>query len=252
MITQTQGRNLFLATAPVAALLLGWQWLTFAGKVPPTLLPSPGAVFGATIESLGNPFFLNDLRVTLFRLLSGFGIAVVVGIGLALIGASNRYAGTVLRSAVRLLAPIPKIALYPALILIFGFDNMSKVVLVFIDAVFPILLATYQGILRVEPKLIWSARAMGEPPLRCLVTVALPAALPSILTGCRVGLIISCIVVFLAEMISSTDGLGHVLIDAARNFDTVNMFVPIILISMLGLMLNLLFNMLRRRLLAGH
>lgn len=252
MITLMQARNLFLATAPVAAVLLGWQWLTFAEKVLPTLLPSPGAVFGATIESLANPFFLNDLKITLFRLLSGFGIAVVVGVGLALIGASNRYVGNVLRSTVRLLAPIPKIALYPALILIFGFDNMSKIILVFVDAVFPILLATYQGILRVEPKLIWSARAMGEPPLRCLVTVALPAALPSIMTGCRVGLIISCIVVFLAEMISSTDGLGHVLIYAARNFDTVNMFVPIILISMLGLTLNILFNMLRRRLLAGH
>ena len=70
---------------------------------------------------------------------------------------------------------------------------------------------------------------------RCLFTVVLPAALPSILTGCRIGLVISCIVVFLAEMITSTDGLGHLLVRAARNFQTVDMFVPLITISLLGL-----------------
>ena len=79
----------------------------------------------------------------------------------------------------------------------------------------------------------------------------LPAALPSVLTGCRIGLVISCIVVFLAEMITSTDGLGHLLVHASRNFQTVDMFVPLIAISMLGLALNVGFNTLRRRLLIG-
>ena len=77
------------------------------------------------------------------------------------------------------------------------------------------------------------------------------AALPSVLTGCRIGLVISCIVVFLAEMITSTDGLGHLLVRAARNFQTVDMFVPLIAISLLGLLLNAVFNLLRARLLAG-
>jgi NitT/TauT family transport system permease protein len=103
----------------------------------------------------------------------------------------------------------------------------------------------------VEPKLAWSARAAGVSPMRTLFTVVLPAAMPSVLTGARIGLIISCIVVFLAEMITSTDGLGHLLMRAARNFQTVDMFVPLIAISMLGLMLNALFNLVRRRLLRG-
>jgi hypothetical protein len=102
------------------------------------------------------------------------------------------------------------------------------------DAVFPILLATYQGTAAVEPKLVWSARAAGCAPRRALFTVVLMAALPSVLTGCRIGLIISCIVVFLAEMITSTDGLGYLLVRAGRNFQTVDMFVPLISISILG------------------
>jgi len=110
------------------------------------------------------------------------------------------------------------------------------------DAAFPILLATHQGTSAVEPKLAWSARAAGTSPLACLVTVVLPAALPSVLTGCRIALVISCIVVFLAEMITSTDGLGHLLVRASRNFQTVDMFVPLITISLLGLALNAAFN----------
>jgi ABC-type nitrate/sulfonate/bicarbonate transport system permease component len=75
--------------------------------------------------------------------------------------------------------------------------------------------------------------------------------LPSVLTGARIGLVIACIVVFLAEMITSTDGLGHLLVLAARNFRTVDMFVPLISISLMGLALNAAFNALRARLLRG-
>ena len=89
------------------------------------------------------------------------------------------------------------------------------------------------------------------PPRRALFTVVLMAALPSVLTGCRIGLIISCIVVFLAEMITSTDGLGYLLVRAGRNFQTVDMFVPLISISILGLTLNAGFNALRKWLLRG-
>jgi ABC-type nitrate/sulfonate/bicarbonate transport system permease component len=146
---------------------------------------------------------------------------------------------------------VPKIALYPALVLILGFEHASKVALVAADAVFPILLATYQGAAAVETKLVWSALAAGASPRRTLLTVVLPAAMPAILTGCRIGLVIACIVVFLAEMLSSTNGLGHLLVYASRTFQTVDMYVPLITISMLGLLLHAAFNALRRRLLAG-
>jgi NitT/TauT family transport system permease protein len=98
---------------------------------------------------------------------------------------------------------------------------------------------------------VWSALAAGTPRWQILFKVIAPAALPSILTGCRIGLVISCIVVFLAEMISSTDGLGHLLVGAARTFQTVDMFVPLITISLLGLMLNGLLYGLRKYLLRG-
>ncbi|HEY2137452.1 MAG TPA: ABC transporter permease [Xanthobacteraceae bacterium] len=236
---------------PIMLIIALWQAIVASGVAPPAILPAPGAVFARLIEQLGNPLYLGHAAVTLFRLFAGFCIAAVAGVGLGLAATGSRAFGALLTPVIRVLAPVPKVALYPAFILVLGFDNASKIALVVADAIFPILLATHQGMSAIEPKLVWSARAAGASPLRCLFAVVLPAALPSVLTGCRIGLVISCIVVFLAEMITSTDGLGHLLVLAARNFQTVNMFVPLITISLLGLALNAGFNALRRRLLAG-
>ena len=215
------------------------------------LLPAPGAVFARLIEQAGSRQFLDHAAITLYRLFAGFSIAAVIGVTLGVAATGSRTVESLVKPLVRVLAPLPKVALYPAMILILGFDDASKIALVVADAVFPILLATYQGTSAVDTKLVWSARAAGCAPTRALFTVVLMAALPSVLTGCRIGLIISCIVVFLAEMITSTDGLGYLLVRAGRNFQTVDMFVPLISISILGLTLNAAFNMLRAYLLRG-
>jgi ABC-type nitrate/sulfonate/bicarbonate transport system permease component len=240
-----RARDAAIGALPIALLIGVWALIAGQGWAPPALLPAPGAVFLRLAQQLQTATFLDHVATTLFRLFAGFGIAVVLGVGLGIAATGSRVIASVLRPLIRVLAPIPKVALYPALILTLGFDHASKVALVAADAVFPILLATYLGSGAVEPKLVWSARAAGASRLHCLFTIVLMAALPSILTGCRIGLVIACIVVFLAEMITSTDGLGHLLVRAARSFQTVDMFVPLIAISLLGLSLNAAFNALK-------
>ena len=216
------------------------------------LLPPPGAVFARLIQQFGNRQFTGERRdhaVPPVRGLLDCGRSSASRSALAATG--SKPVESVVKPLVRVLAPLPKVALYPAMILILGFDHASKITLVAADAVFPILLATYQGTAAVEPKLVWSARAAGTSQRAALFKVVLMAALPSVLTGCRIGLIISCIVVFLAEMITSTDGLGYLLVRAGRNFQTVDMFVPLISISILGLTLNAAFNALRAVAAAG-
>ncbi len=237
---------------PVALLLAVWEACVDAGLVRKILLPAPSAVFARLAELLQTATFLEHVAQTLERLFAGLAIATALGVALGLAAAASRPAGRMIQPLVRVLAPIPKIALYPALILILGFDHASKIALVAADAVFPILFATLHGARMVEPKLLWSARAAGTSPRACVFKILLPAALPSILTGFRIALVISCVVVFLAEMVSSTDGLGHLLIRAARAFRTVDMFVPLVTISLLGLALNALVAAGRRRLLAGY
>jgi NitT/TauT family transport system permease protein len=236
---------------PILMLIGFWQLLVSTGRAPPSLLPPPLAVFSRLAEQLVSSNFLDQAGDTLLRLFVGFSIAVVVGVGLGLAAAVNRTVDALVRPVVRVLAPVPKVALYPALLLLVGFGHASKIALVAADALFPILLSTYYGATMVEQKLIWSALAAGTKPREVLYKVVLPAALPSILTGCRIGLVISCIVVFLAEMISSTNGLGYLLVRAARSFQTVDMFVPLISISLLGLTLNSLLYGVRKFLLKG-
>lgn len=243
--------DVLLGIVPIALVVALWQALSSFGYAPVTLLPPPGAVFMRLAQQLGSSTFQLEVGVTLFRLFAGFSIAVVLGVGIGLAAAVNPAINAVVRPIVRVLAPLPKVALYPALLLLLGFGHGSKITLVVADALFPILLATYYGASMVEQKLIWSAMAAGTPRRQILFKVVLPAAVPSILTGCRIGLVISCIVVFLAEMITSTEGLGHLLVTAARTFQTVDMFVPLITISLLGLILNGLLQGLRAYLLRG-
>jgi NitT/TauT family transport system permease protein len=251
MNTRAISADVALGLVPIALVIALWQALVSLGYAPVTLLPPPGQVALRLLHQLAGAPFWHEIAVTLFRLFAGFLIAVILGVGIGLAAAVSPAVNAVVKPVVRVLAPVPKVALYPALLLILGFDHASKVTLVAADALFPILLATYYGASMVEQKLVWSALAAGTPPREVLFKVVLPAAMPQILTGARIGLVISCIVVFLAEMITSTDGLGHLLVIAARNFQTVDMFVPLITISLLGLILNGLLHGLRSYLLRG-
>jgi NitT/TauT family transport system permease protein len=251
MNSRALSAEVLLGIAPIALLIALWQGLVSFGFAPATLLPPPGTVFARLLQQLTNGTFQQEIVATLIRLFAGFLIAVVLGVGIGVAAAASPAINAVVRPIVRVLAPLPKVALYPALLLLLGFNHESKITLVAADALFPILLSTYYGASTVEQKLIWSAMAAGTSPREILFKVVLPAAMPSILTGCRIGLVISCIVVFLAEMITSTDGLGHVLVTAARTFQAVDMFVPLITISLLGLVLNGLLQAARTYLLRG-
>jgi ABC-type nitrate/sulfonate/bicarbonate transport system permease component len=251
MSARAVSTDVLLGVTPMVLVIALWQALVSFGYAPISLLPAPGHVFLRLAQQLASGGFLHEIGATLLRLFAGFSIAVILGVGIGLAAAVNPAVNAVVKPLVRVLAPVPKVALYPALLLILGFDHASKITLVAADALFPILLSTYYGASMVEQKLIWSAMAAGTPRRQILFKVVLPAAVPSILTGCRIGLVISCIVVFLAEMITSTEGLGHLLVTAARTFQAVDMFVPLITISLLGLILNGLLQAVRSWLLRG-
>lgn len=244
-------RSAALALYPVAIVLAAWESACAAGLVRPAFLPAPSAILARLWELLQTQSFLEHVAQTLIRLSGGLAIAAVLGVGLGLAAAGSRTGARLLEPLVRVIAPIPKIALYPALILVLGFDHASKIALVAADATFPILLATYHGAQSVDPRLVWSARAAGTSARAAVFKVVLPASMPSIMTGLRIGMVIASVVVFLAEMISSTDGLGHLLVRAARSFRTVDMFVPLVTISALGLASSALLALARRKLLAG-
>jgi ABC-type nitrate/sulfonate/bicarbonate transport system permease component len=222
----------------IVLLLALWEAAVRLGFAPQTLLPAPSAVAVALFHDFGHQRFLSDFALTLYRLLAGLVIAIGAGVVLGIGAAQSRLGPMLLEPLVRVLSPLPKIVFFPAFLLLLGFGSTSRIVLVVIDAIFPALLAAYYGARAVDEKLIWSAQAAGMSPVACIFRIALPAALPGILTGVRISIVIGCVVVFLSEMVAPGDGLGDELIRAARSFQTVQMFVPLVTISLLGLILD--------------
>src|SRR5574337_127917 len=213
------------AFSPIVVLLV-WEAVCRLNWVDAQLLPAPSAILARLVELASGSEFWQNFGITLYRLVISLIIAVILGVALGLAAQLSRFSAAILDAFVRLIAPIPKIAVYPALILILGFETSSKVMLIVADAMFPVLMATWFAARAVDRKLIWSARAAGTSRGACLWKVTLPAIAPTVLAGVRVSGVIACVVVFLSEMIASTDGLGHMLTMAARAYKTVDMFVP--------------------------
>jgi ABC-type nitrate/sulfonate/bicarbonate transport system permease component len=228
---------------PFALVLAAWWVLA-----DEFTLPAPPRVWERARELAGDGTLADAATATLGRVLLAFALALAAGVILGTLIGRLRPARLALRPLVSFLFPAPKVALYPAMLIVLGLGSPSKVALGFSEALFPILLATAAGTSRVEPRLLWTAAALGaRAPL---VRVVLPAALPAILTGARIGLVGAIVGVFLGEMIAGADGLGHLMAVSYRTLDTPAMYVAILAVSLTGLALDRALLGARARLLA--
>ena len=192
------------------------------------VMPPPGRVLD---HALHDGALASEALTTLHRVAVAYALAVAAGVVVGTLIGCVRPVRLALRPVVSFLCSASKIA--------FGFA----------EAVFPVLLATAAGTSRVEPQLVWPAAALGTPRRATLHRVVLPAALPAILTGARIGLVGAVIGVFVGEMIAAADGLGHMMAVAYRTLDTPAMYVAIVATSLLGYVLDRSFLLARRRLL---
>lgn len=253
-VTDTRRRLVWSAArlAPVVALLAAWEIFARSGAVTPFMLPALSAVAERIYEdALGGDLFLN-IGVTLYRALMGFAIAAVGGIVLGAAMARSAAARWFLDPIISVGFPMPKIAFLPVIILWLGLYDVSKVTMVVLDAIFPVVTATIAGIAGVEKELLWSARNMGAKNRELLWQILLPAALPQILTGLQVALPIALIVVVVTEMQMGGYGLGGAMMQASRFANSRGVFAGIVEIAVIGYALVAVMALLRRRLLAWH
>lgn len=243
--------RIVLLIYPFALILALWWLLSDLGTLGNAfVMPPPDRVFDRAKLLVEDGTLQDATLVTLRRVLIAYVLAILVGILLGTLVGRVRSVRLALRPIVSFLFPTPKVALYPAMLIVFGLGSTSKVAFGFSEALFPILLATAAGTSQVEPRLLWSAAALGTPRRAALFKVVIPAALPGILTGARIGLVGAIIGVFLGEMIAGADGLGHLMAVAYRTLDTSDMYVAIITISIIGYVLDRTFLLARSRLLA--
>ncbi len=236
--------NLLPRVLPILVLLAAWEIL--ARRADMEEMPGLMAIGAAMLSILGNPDDVSGILASLGRMAAGFalGLAIAVPTGLAM-GRSPTLA-RVLSPLTTLVYPIPKAALMPILMLWFGIGDVSKILVIFLGVSLPLLYHSYQGAAAVDDKLVWSARAMGMGGPARLLRVILPAALPDVLLGCRVGIAMALITMISSEMIARQDGAGELLFNALDMAVYPEVYAMIVLIALLGLLLDVGFERLRR------
>jgi ABC-type nitrate/sulfonate/bicarbonate transport system permease component len=238
--------------APILALGAAWEIFARSGAVTPFMLPPLDEVLVRIYEdAVGGDLFRN-IAVTLYRAFAGFFIATLAGVLLGAAMSRSALARWFFDPVISVGFPMPKIAFLPVVILWLGLYDVSKITMIAVDAVFPVVTAVIAGIAGVEKELVWSARNMGARNVEIMWQVLLPAAAPQILTGLQVALPIALIVAIVVEMAMGGYGLGAAMMQASRFADSRGVFAGIVEIAAIGYVIVKLMAALRRRLLAWH
>jgi ABC-type nitrate/sulfonate/bicarbonate transport system permease component len=236
----------------IVGVLLAWEIVARSGLVTPFMLPPLSAVLERIwSDALSGELFIN-VGLTLYRAMVGFVIASVGGIVLGMAMSRSVGINWLFDPIISVGFPMPKIAFLPIVILWLGFFDVTKIAMVVLDAIFPVVTATLSGIAGVERELIWSARNMGAKERELLWQIILPAALPQIMTGLQVALPISLIVAVVAEMLMGGYGLGGAMMTSSRFADSRGVFAGIVEIAVVGYILVKGMAFVRRRLLIWH
>jgi NitT/TauT family transport system permease protein len=244
-------RKLLMQISGILFVILLWEIATGVLHLfKPIILPSPDSVLLAAISLAQSGELFEDASWSLLRVLLGFAVAAVVAIPVGVVMGWSRTASYIVDPVVEIMRPIPPIAWIGLAILWFGLGLNSAIFLVFIGAFFPILLNTISGVRNVDKKLIEVAYTFGALDHEILRKVVIPAALPTIYTGLRVGMGIGWMCVVAAEMINPQHGLGDLILSSSSFLRTDRVMVGMISIGILGLVINVIFQLAGDRLFA--
>lgn len=193
-----------------------------------------------------------DLVPSLERMLLGYGVAVVVGVGAGVVLGRVELLRRAFDPLVQFGRSVPGTALVPIAVVVLGIGNAAKVILIAFVCVFPILLNTIDGVHAVEPIQLDVARSLQLTRAQTLHKVLLPGTAPQVVTGMRISLAAAFVMMVVTEMVAATNGIGYVTLAAEQQLQIPQMWAGMLLLGVLGFLLNLLFVAAERRLLGWH
>ena len=246
-----RGRALTLQLAAVAAFLALWSLL--AGLVVllelfnPIFLPGPWLVLGALVELATKGQLWIHLGATLERVAIGFGTGAALGVALGLAAGYLTPVRNVVEPLVELLRPVPPLAVLPLFIVWVGIGEPSKIGFITYATFFPIFLTTVTGVRQIDLVLLRAARSLGARGLPLFTRVILPAALPDVLTGLRLGVALAFFVIVISEFIGAEHGLGYLINDGRNFFLVPQMLGAAVVLGLLGYAGNALVRLVERR-----
>ncbi|HLU58210.1 MAG TPA: ABC transporter permease [Pseudonocardia sp.] len=244
-----QARDTALAALTPLLLLLAWESAARAGALDSRLFTPPSEILAEGWEMVVDGELWIHTGATVARLAAGFVLGAVVGIAVGLLMGVSRPIRAALGPTFTALYALPKIAILPLLLLIFGLTETPKVLSVAISVFFVVQINTLAGIVQIDGRILEAARAYRATGWNLFRYVLLPGATPSIMTGLRVSAGMAVIVVTAVEFVASNNGLGYLIWNSWQLFQPQIMFVGLITVSLIGALITGLVILLERALL---
>lgn len=234
---------------PLALVASLWVWTEQADSF---FFPPLGEVATAFRETWLGEDAAEDVVPSLYRLLSGYALAAVAGVAIGAVLGTSRPARLATAPLIEFLRSMPAPALIPFFIIVFGVGDWSKILLIALVCVWPVMLGTIDGVSGVDRALLDTTRAFKVGRIATLRHARLPAAAPQIFAGLRTSLALALILMVVSEMVASTNGIGFFVLQSQSTFDIPEMWAGIVLLGLLGYVLNAGFLVIERRALRWH
>ena len=232
---QQSTRTLIRGALSLLVTAMLYEAVARSGWFPAVLLPTIPSIFETLIAMLADGSMIQHAAFTLYRVLFGFGLAIIVGLPLGILMARHQRVEHFFLPLISALMPIPSFALVPLFMLWFGIGNVTTVLIVFYAATFPMAFNTWSGVRSVNPLWLRAAGAMGADENSLFWKVIIPGASPFIITGMRQAFLRAWIGVVGAEMIAASDwGLGWVIFDAKEFLNADVMLAALVVIGFIG------------------
>ena len=231
--------------ASIVVVLGAWEIL--GAQINPVFLSTPSRIAVALVSLVGNGQLLEALRLSLIGLILGFGAAIVVGVPLGILMGRSRTAEAALEPWVNALYVTPRVALIPLLLIWFGIGFEAQLVVIFLSSVFPLIVNSYAGVREISSNLVDTARSFCASERQLFFEVILPASVPFIMTGLRLGIGQAVIGMIVAQMFLALSGLGKLLVNYGDFFKTDYVFAVVIVIGVLGVLLTECVKLAERR-----
>jgi NitT/TauT family transport system permease protein len=222
--------------APVSLLAI-WELAVRTGGLDARFFPAPSSIAGTFVQFATSGALATNTWATLQRILIGFVIGAVPGTILGLAMGTNRFVRAYFDPVIGLLYPIPKIAILPLLIFIFGLGEQSKFVLVAFGVFFLMVINTEAGVRQIDPIVFDAARAFKIRPLAFYTRVLVPGALPNIFAGMKLSIGIAIVLAVAAEFTAAKSGLGFTIYNSEQLLDIDTLYVALVAVSLLGFLL---------------
>ena len=241
-----RARDRLIAIASPLGLLLLWEAAARMGMIDVRFFPAPSSIFAALIDLAKSGELWIDTWASLKRLfwgsLAGGVPAIVIGIAMGL----SRPLRTIVEPLIAATYPIPKSSILPLALLIFGLGEGSKVFMVGVGVFFPVVINTTTGVLGIDKIFLDVGRNFKASRWQTFRTIALPGAMPVIMTGLRLGLGMGLVLIAIAEMVGAKSGLGYMIWSAWETFSVEQMYVGLFVIAVIGFVLTMAMNELER------